>query len=410
METRPLHLVVVLRADAAIRFPEGQGLAVKAFATASGPADFVFRTRYVAEGFDCDIPRELWVEVRGTAASLNSAIGSYWNAANNLLPILVLCANAASESLSLDLAFDETPDQNEHEYFQRFFPAQTGLMFEGRELDIAAALALITATARHSDSARLHRAMVQYFHALGHWQFGHDLLAVSHLFMAAETLTEVALRDILRTESLDERQLGERWNLKQKKSNFGNLLRAEVRRRVIFQNDDKCHKAAKAASDGFEHGFENLHSLRQKATESREMTAKYIREAIIHVLKLDSTVETILRAEKFSRPLGLTKYDRYLKGRLIGPAAQLAALPNEYPLVKWEWKIERAYRDDRGNYNFSPSQRITPMIGQGVTFQPLAVEVWGDPYQPRTNGRPPEISAARGETARADDRREEPRS
>lgn len=401
-EAPALQFVVVLRADAAIRFPQGQGLGIKGFQTKAGPADFVFRTRYVAEGIECEVPRELWVDVRGTAASLESAIGSYGNAANSLLPLLALSANSASEELDIDLAFDGTPELGEHEYFQKFLPSQTGLMFEGREIDIQATAILIESAAHHPDSARLHRAMVQYFHALGHWQFGHDLLALSHLFMAAEALTEIALRDILRRESLDEKRLGERWKLRSEVGNFGSLLRAEVRRRVVFQNDVECHRTAKAASDGFEHGFGNLPDLAQKAARAREPTATYIREMIIQTLRLDSAVEAVLRTGKFSRPLGLTKYDRYLKGKLIGPAAQLAAATQQYPFVKWEWKIERAFRDDRGHYNFVPAQKITPVLGDGIEFHPVAVEVWGDPYQPSPVRSPSEAVPTAVETIRSD--------
>ncbi len=69
--------VVVLRATSAARFLEDDQLVVPQIAEPNGLVDVIFRTRYANEGFESEVPRELWIEVQGGGASLNEAVTLY---------------------------------------------------------------------------------------------------------------------------------------------------------------------------------------------------------------------------------------------------------------------------------------------------------------------------------------------
>ena len=66
---------------------------------------------------------------------------------------------------------------------------------------------------------------------------------------------------------MDEDELIVEWKIERKQ------LDAEVRRRLIFSEDQEAYAKAKAVSDGLEHGFSEYHEMQVPAREVVVRTA-----------------------------------------------------------------------------------------------------------------------------------------
>jgi len=117
-------------------------------------------------------------------------------------------------------------------------------------------------------------------------------------------------------------------------------LDATIRREVIFQGDLDCHREAKKASDGFEHGFLGFGDLRAIAARRRDQTAEYLRKAILDVAQCDDALRKKLLENTVA--VGAWRLERYFRGLLVGEGDELAAPDQAYPIVRWRSSIARA--------------------------------------------------------------------
>ena len=121
------RFVVVLRAESAARFRRGDPPLQITSASKVGPVQLTFRTRYVDEGLEDPVPREMWIDARGEAAcSLDAAMREYVRVANLLGPVISFAANAPVGHMDIHLAFDATPELERHEFFENFLPDERG--------------------------------------------------------------------------------------------------------------------------------------------------------------------------------------------------------------------------------------------------------------------------------------------
>jgi hypothetical protein len=101
MMTNPVadqtHYVVVLAAETDARFQgEAIPMRINGLQTNVGQMDVIFRTRWSEEGSESPIPREMWIDARGTSeASLDEAATVYANTVASLLTLIALGTNAA---------------------------------------------------------------------------------------------------------------------------------------------------------------------------------------------------------------------------------------------------------------------------------------------------------------------------
>ncbi len=329
--------VVVLRAPSAARFDEAASLTINKVPVVTGHVDVIFRTRYRDEGFNAAVPRELWADVRGTTTSLDEAVVPFANAALFLTPVLSLSANAATGDLEVELAFENTPGIDEREYFQQFVLEEGGLPRIGRRINTDAAAALINAIFSHPDGERLHRAISQYDLALRHWKLGQETLALAYLYMGMDALPRALVKHLCRTQGQTEEQLAASLGIKpqipeedivseleKNKTNFSPKVYESIKARVrhgsfkirsslesnlrlshLFQGDNDCYKKAKAASDGFEHGFMPLRQVHSNAKETRDRTAKYLRTAIINLTEIDDQYRALLLSSPYESHLDI---------------------------------------------------------------------------------------------------------
>src|SRR5689334_15932164 len=128
------HYVVVLRARSTARFKPEEGVEVLLGAGSdSTPAVRVrLRTRWVEEGHEAPMPRELWIEGRGSASSLDEAVSKIAPMGRYLSAILSFTANTPVDVPDVHIAFDATPGSPDREFLEFFIPDESGLPSEGR--------------------------------------------------------------------------------------------------------------------------------------------------------------------------------------------------------------------------------------------------------------------------------------
>ncbi|MBK9517983.1 MAG: hypothetical protein IPO09_11610 [Anaeromyxobacter sp.] len=368
--TKP-KFVVVMRGTTFARIRPGEQIVVAGIPTVEGPVTCVVRTHFVDEGFDAAVPRGIFVEVSGPAATAQKAMGAFPNAAMFLKSLLSVAANASVGDLEIELALDVTPGRMEHEFVQRFLPAPTGLPVPGRWLDLDATMAFLQTFGHNPDLARLSRAAVHYDLALRAWRPEQKSMALSHLFVGMEALTPVVRRRLKLEMAVDEEGLAKEWAIPKKS------LDAEIRRRVLFKGDDVTYQDAKEASDAYEHSYKGFSEVYVVAGRAVVDTARYLREAILELSGTPEASRLVLVAQPFERPFEALPLTRSFHGVLQGAVESLAP-PNElYPHIRWSSRIKSLRRAAAGHYEVMPEDQMSFAMGDGVTLVPSRIEVRG---------------------------------
>jgi hypothetical protein len=268
------------------------------------------------------------------------------------------------------IAYAATPSSARRQFFQSFNREEKGTVPRpGRWVEAEATINFIAAVLQHPRSDRLFRAMGQYALALRHWRFGHETLAVAHLFIASENLTKIALDAELEAKGLDRSGLAEAWEVDDR------ALDAEVRRQLIFRGDDDTYAAAKNASDGFEHGFLDFDRVRLLSRDVRNATARYIRHTIVEHSGVDAVHRDTLMRPPRDTPLR-SFLTRYLWGEFVGEAEDLAMPEFEYPHFEWTSRLAAFGRSGR-EITITPEETPTARFNEAVQFRPTRMEVWG---------------------------------
>ena len=362
------------------------------FPTDHGPLDLIFRTRYDEREFEVAIPRELWVEARGEAPSLEDGITAAWAASATVLPIIALTTNVAIGELQPHLAFETTEGIEDRAFFQSTVETERGIPPPGRRIPVQATVAVLdamktTGRANVRDATRLLRAANQYLLGLRYYKRNFELLCVSHIFMAAEALKVAALRRALSDSGLSESELAETWGVRPAEPRTRPLLEAEARRRIVFDGNDETHRQAAEISDGFEHGFRDLGELHGPSLEIRNQAASLVRGAWLHLVRAPEEVCRELTEGRFAQPLDMTDYVRYMRGRLVGPGDDLAPENEEYPYLEWRTAPKLADAGD-GRFTISGEETFTVRTNDRIAFQAVSWEFWGPQMDERTTEEP----------------------
>jgi hypothetical protein len=240
MKVRKKIFKVVARAASGAYFPPDGYFLVRQFPARTGRLDVLIRTRRAElDGFDRPVPRGLCAEVRGEAQSIYEALQEFTTAAQTLLPLLSVSANAPIKDLQPELAFEITPGVEEREFFQQFLLDERLLPYRPRKVHARATKELMQAVVKNPEKDRLLRASAQYFHALQEWGPGQEIMALAHIYIGMEILTPVALRTHLSQYRIDKADLVSAWKI--------DLCRldSEVRRRLVFDGDDDTYAKVK---------------------------------------------------------------------------------------------------------------------------------------------------------------------
>lgn len=149
------EFVVVARAASALYFPPAGHFRVRSFPSPLGPLEVLFRTRQVmVEGITEPVPKGLWVEIRGQAPGLREAIDVFPQIAQLIVPVLSLVANAPTEDLVPELAFDCSPGDIERDFFQQFVFEERFLPFIRPRFPGRLASRVVEVFGRHAEQER----------------------------------------------------------------------------------------------------------------------------------------------------------------------------------------------------------------------------------------------------------------
>lgn len=376
--TNRAEYVVVLRARSAARFlpEEGcelvldvpnldlQGVRVRTF------------TRWVDEGGK-ELPRELIIEVRGHAGSLDEAAAKFSVIARPIATMAGFVANVRVGALELHLAYDSTPSCADREFLETFIPDERGTVSAGRiirrHLMEAACTAFVTLA---TDSPRVGRALRQYELALREWYVGGEWLALNHLWIAAENLTKAVLRKTVAARGISEGDLAREYGFvtdDPKLPRWKDLLGARARETIIFAGDTETYKAAKDASDGLEHGIWELDKVAAHALKSADKTFRYVRRTIVDLLGVSQEVAEELNEIK---PKDVQSMRKVVRGRLIGAVEDPAMEGELYPRLEWSSGYESVVREG-STFWMKPKERMTVRTHPDVGFRVERLEVHG---------------------------------
>jgi hypothetical protein len=339
---------------------------------------------YEDRGYEVPLPVALWAEVRGEAGcSLNGAVEAFANAAGALRAFLAFAANAAL-SLEVELAYDSTPGIREREYLQVFVARAPARLPPSRRILPEPTMHALRSLASHRNSTQIHCAIAHYAEALEHWHMGEETVALGHVYIAAEALTQPMCDAVLRARRMDRAQLASAWGIEKKR------LNNEVRARLIFGRDAACYKRAKEARDGYFHAFRPLANVREDARATYVAGAQHLREAVLKLLRPGESVVKRLTSPPFDKPRGPLVVDKYLRGTLLSESDEVAAEDQEYPIMLWQSGIRSVSLDATGMYIVAPEDTITARFATGVRLANAAIEYWDAslaPHPPPDGGQ-----------------------
>jgi hypothetical protein len=370
--------VVVLRASSAASFLPEEGCQLTLFDPRVAPRGARVRTftRWVDEA-GMEIPRELIVEVRGAASSLDEAIDRFAGLARPVATFVGFVANIRVGALEVHLAYDATATRSSREFAEVFIPDERGPFTGGRIVrrhlmeTVWAKLASISA-----DGPRVSRALRHYELALRNWYLGGEWIALNHLRVAGENLTHAVIRKTMSSRGVTAEELAHSFQLvtdDPRRPRWRDLLGAKVRQEIIFVGDDETYQSAKSASDGLEHGFLELNQVAVRAIRSADMTFHYIRGCIVDLLDVDeSSAQELMTIE----PRDVQSARTIMRGYLIGDAVDPAAEGQMYPTLEWRTGIASMARDG-ASFTAQRRDRFTVRAHPDIGFRPERLEVRG---------------------------------
>lgn len=356
--------VVVMRAPAGFYIGHNDPLDTMRFPSQLGPVEITFGTaRTRLDGFENPVRAGLWADARGNAPTLSEAVEVFANFTRGVAAVLSVAVNAPVGHFTADIAFDNSPGKHDREYFRRSYPPDPQVPSQGRRLDSTLALALFTRWMQKpvKELERWHRAANAYHHALQEWEPGAEIPAMSHLWTVAEALTPIIRRQYMKDESLTQDQLLARWEIELKD------LDPEVRRRLIFQGNDACYRTAREARNALLHGYDPLWQVREGSVDVRDLTASYVRRALIGSVELDDATREALLAPTYDRPFHWS-VDTFLFGRMLGDVENPARSGDMYPRVDWWLERSELPADAEGDARVHFDVGVAPQLADGVTF------------------------------------------
>jgi hypothetical protein len=364
--------VVVLRARSAARFKpeEGGEFFLSSVPDCAGPVRFRLRTRWADEGHDAPVPRELWVEARGSAPSLDHAVSRFTAVARYLTTLVAFTANTQVGVPEPHIAYDASDGSPRREFLEVFVPDERGHPSEGRLIKADELSAVFRGVDLAADGRRISRAIHQYGLALRHWYFGGEWLALAHLYMAVETLTKAAIRRRCRDDRVDDEALAKHLGVDTTRK-WKRELEERARRDIIFDGDAATYSKAKEASDGVEHGYLEFDEVHRHALAATEATFGYVRRAILRLLDIERTDQP----ELYERPpRDVQSLRKMIRGHFVGDGTDPAPPGQEYPLLEWRSAVQTFTREG-DKFSVSFQERFTARCASSYTFSGEAMEV-----------------------------------
>jgi hypothetical protein len=293
----------------------------------SGTVELEFSTyREFPDGFTAPVAYGLYVVVEGTSTSLGQAIQDFGNTARGLTALLSVVANATIGEPTAYIALETTADSTSREFFTQNLETGEWPMGPGRLVTADLFPPLVEAFFTHNDQDRFHRAVVQYHHALQVWEPGNEIAALNHIWIGMEALTRLVRTKLEAQHGLTSQELAKKYLPNVKPICDGtidlNKLGGEIRLRHLFKGDAETHRWAKQASDSYEHSYDPLWKVRDRAVRAVEASLGYLRSAILECSGVNTEYLDMLLGEYFAHP-HTNQVHIGLRGDLTGPATDL---------------------------------------------------------------------------------------
>jgi hypothetical protein len=168
----------------------------------------------------------------------------------------------------------------------------------------------------NAEQVRLGAAISQYHAALRDWTTAGQPLALMHPDPALEGLAEVAEKAERAPLGLADKEARARHRgVDLTDPNWNNVFLGGIRRDLICKGDRPTYRTARAVSNGLEHGFADMASIRADAQHVTPKLFEYIREGVLDLLNLDADVRD--RLAKMTL-LDVTPLYAVMKGVLSG--------------------------------------------------------------------------------------------
>ncbi|ACA15990.1 hypothetical protein M446_1485 [Methylobacterium sp. 4-46] len=397
------------RGAASVLFRRDECLTVN-YSLDGTPIVMMFATRYSERGFAAAVPGEMCLDVIGPAPELKEAASGFTNAGRDIANLISFLFNAFVSYIEPEVVYEVTPGVSERDYFQRLLPPDQVCLCS-RFVNVGLATAFIEAHHRHVEKDRLSRAILQYCEALKDWKQGHELLAMSHLFMGAEALKTASWRHYASVNNMRPEDLGLQWGYEQGgRLSLEKYLDDTARVKLVFNDDKDCHRAAKNVSDQFEHGFANAGKLHEPAGKNLIKTAAHLRSAVLSMIDLDEEWRALLQSPKYNTPKGPLGNEHYLWGKLIGVGDNLAAPGTNHPICGLEVVLEEVLFDtETETYETRSKFSATGSFAAGISLVPGPYEIWDrSAFSPTLLSPKRPLSAGESETVIEQDREASP--
>lgn len=364
---------MVARARSGARLLPEHEFACNGVPTPEGPVRVVVRTRWEDAGLEHPVPRELWIDVRGQATSLDAAVEAFGGVARLFGLFVGFVGNVEVGLVQVHLAYDASPDLADHEFLEMFLPDRRGLVTEGRAVRPHLLRGFVDSVAGHAEWNRLTRALGHYELALRSWFFGGETIALAHLFIAAENLTKSVLRERCRELACTEQDLARTAGIDPDdpaRPRWRPLLHAWAREALVFGGDTLAHRLAREASDGLEHGFMDVGEVHRRARLITARTFELVRRTVLGLLPLQPQIRDELEA---IWPRDVQSLRRIVRGVFTG-VGDLAAANEEYPRLNWSSRASGFERDeDRLSATFTDHFEL--VAAEGVACRVTGYEV-----------------------------------
>lgn len=332
-------------------------------------------------GIRSPIPRELWLEVRGPAPTLEIAINVASAIANEYARHVAFASNAWHGLLDVHLAYDSSPGCRNRIFFQNWVNDERGLPRAARLIDPHLIYRVLVAMAQLAprDRPRVIRAVTQYSDALQYWKPGSELYALAHLYMGVEGITEVVTRSEVSKRNLRNKAELARAVMDPHKrpvllkiADWLYRLKTEhvppapldlwVRREMIFQGDRETFKTARTASNNLEHGLAQHEEVHQLAVKCVTKSASYLRGTILDLLPLSKADRDALNGEPYGSPANTRGFDRQIIGAIDSETDDVAAADQAYPYILWKVDLKEFSVAENGSYDMRVTQQLTPIM------------------------------------------------
>jgi hypothetical protein len=363
--------VVYCRCYSAFRIPAGESVR-------RGAGDRVLpwidvRSRYLPPPAQ-HVARDLLIELRLSAETLEDASNSGLQGAHSQLLSLTVAANAFADDPALECAYRVDAGVAEREWAQSYSPPRHPIPPNSRALDAEPATALAAAADRHPEARRFGRVLAFYRESLRHARVGSSLLAVEYLHIAAETLTPILHARLERMLGVEETELARRLEVSSKAQNPGKALLSAIRLREIYRGDKQLARSVEHTSNGFEHGFADLSDARDQARTVHTRAAEHIRAAIIEASGLPRKHRERLNGAGYAVPMPLFA-NEYVHVGMLRDVDERVLAPGTPPLKglrAWKMKVDRSKtQPDGGLLVTTSSDAKGPADGVSVNLGAL---------------------------------------